>query len=417
MISKEVSKEILDGFLLQLVAIQFYDIECTIKAAIASCLQNYFVRFHPYEHLEYGCFSLSGIDERTKISLPSKHQTNAFPPLLEIWPIFPNSLLSTEIAASSPCDSSFEATKSEVGKYANEYESDYQYTTSLYYNLQQPVPGYMGKQLYRRGIHIVTFITEEDESIINESPLFRTALTILAKKNTAETLSNSIYLSFVFEYNGSKGERLKDSKIADLSVERYRLADLCHRLNIIGKAYLVLCVSSGVAVDAIRAGVPVVFISDVPEGYEEIQQCFLAFLEHGNYRELINHQARAFRNILARNSMQFYVMSGQKSLHDLINHRIVEYEKFWNLHDSKAFTEHTFIDHGKPSEHFIPRDQDLIIHTPQSLCVKTAGTARLKIGIESNRRKFQKFRESPVRFLEDSKSQLVRSLVNARWTK
>lgn len=57
------------------------------------------------------------------------------------------------------------------------------------------------------------------------------------------------------------------------------------------------------------------------------------------------------------------------------------------------------------------QNQDaLILHTQHTMCSTTTKSVKLKTGLESSRRKYQKFRESPARFMEDSQNSFLRYL-------
>ncbi len=397
---------------IQLAALQYADIEETILSATRNKTQvSYAVRVSADAHSEYGRLGLFEVGSHRQQPCASDYATLVRLPLFEAWPLFPNSLLSTEVAVSTPCASSIDIAQPVIGKYADENESDHQCTSHLYYNLHKPLPGYLGKQLYRSGTQVVAFMHKEGELELLKSSLAYKVLTQLTRSQSVNRASRNVVFTQALEYNGAKGGRLRTSVTNGFQTECYRLTHICHRLHVISKASLVLCNSSGMAVDAIRANVPVAFVSHVPQGFNGIQQCVESFLNHGSLQRLITDQTHAFSDMLFERSIHCHVMSGQKSLQALINHRMTEFDRRHARYEATPFIGRKFLDPEIWSNEFSTTQQDLILHTQQSLCVEPERAVKLKTGLESGRRKFQKFRESPVRFMEDSQNRLLRSLV------
>lgn len=401
---------------IQLASLQYTDLENTILAATQFMhARSYTIKLREHAHVEYGRFSLIETDVHNLNSRVSDYGTLVQLPLFEAWPVFPDSLLSTEVAVSSPTTSNgtVQPQGNEIATHTND-SLDQQYASALYYKLHQPLPGYLGKQLYRTGTHVVALMSNETELAASENSSTQNLLSVLTQNKKTNRSSKDVLLSLFLEYDGSKGGRLKNRLITDIQTESYRLAHLCHRLNIIGKADMVLCDSSGVAVDAVRASVPAVFIKKIPRGFERMHRCVLDFFRHGNRQKLIVAQKNALEEILLEKSEKCHVMSHQASLHTLIHRRISEVNRLHPRHNDLPLPVQRLLAPNmlRSEPETIP--QDLILHTQQSLCVEPDKLVKLKTSLESSRRKFQKFRESPSRFMEDSQNKMLRSLLPGR---
>lgn len=399
---------------IQLTSLQYMDLENTILAATQTLRpRSYAIKLREHKHVEYGRFSLIETDYQRQNSRASEFDKLVQLPLFEAWPVFPDSLLSTEIAVSSPCISNGSGQSSENNSSAID-DPDSQCTSALYYKLHQPLPGYLGKQLYRSGTHIVALMSKKTEIVPSDSSLAQNVLSVLTRNHKKNNIASELLLSLFLEYDGSKGGRLKNRLTANIQSECYRLAHVCHRLNIIGKADMVLCDSSGVAVDAVRASVPAIFITTIPKGFERMHRCVLDFLTHGNRQKLIASQINALNQILSEKSKLCQVMSHQKSLHALVHRRIGEVDRLHARYNSKPQPEQSLLAPDALSRESTTLQEDLILHTQQTLCVEPDKIVKLKTSLESSRRKFQKFRESPMRFMEDSQSKVLRSLLPGR---
>ncbi|MFK7993430.1 MAG: hypothetical protein AB8B87_04785 [Granulosicoccus sp.] len=396
---------------IQLASLQYMDLENSILAATHGVgKRDYAVNLRADEYVEYGRFSLIKEDYQDQRSLLPDYKKLVRLPLFEAWPVFPDSLLSTEVAVSSP--SGTMSSRNTLDNNISDVEVvDNQCASALYYNLHQPLPGYLGKQLYRAGTQVVALLSKDTKLKIPESSLTHQLLAVLKRKFANRQTSGDVLLSLFLENNGSKGVRLKNRLTANFQTECHRLAHVCHRLNVISKADIVLCDSSGVAVDAIRASVPAAFVSDVPRGFERLHQCIVDFIEHGNQQKLIGAQKKVLDNILVEQSRLCKVMSHRKSLHELIHRRIDEADRRHACFIGNPPSKQIFQGPDVRSDESGSMPEDLILHTQQTLCVEPDNVVKLKAGFESRRRKFQKFRESPVRFMEDSQSRLLRSLV------
>jgi len=390
------------------------DLENTILKAIQAVRQRaYAIRLRTHENIEYGRISLIETDYTRQNTCTSTFENLVQLPLFEAWPVFADSLLSTEVAVSNPCESIAQDSALEKRSHGID-ELDYQCSSALYYKLYQPIPGYLGKKLYRSGMHVVALLSRDTGFEITTSSIAHNLLTQLTGNINKISSSRDVVLSLFLESDGSKGGRLKNRQIANIQTECYQLANVCHRLNLIGKADLLFCDSSGVAVDAIRASVPTVFIKCIPSGFEKLQQCVIDYLVHGNRQQLISAQIKALDEILIEQSQRCHVMSHQKSLHSLIYRRIDEVDKLHARYEATPLSKQAILKNGIGRNGIATTQQDLILHTQQSLCVEPEKLVKLKNSFESSRRKFQKFRESPVRFMEDSHSRFLRSLATVK---
>lgn len=337
-------------------------------------------------------------------------------PLIEAWPIFPNSLLSTEIAVNLPDlqkTSLSENTRPDTVENPGK-ELDFPMDTSLHYRLQEPLPSYLGGLMYRAGSHAIVIL--DDEATLNhtDTRLIHELHVALNTDRYRGRPPGEVLIPHFLDSNNTPGGSLKGYRRGTVMIELYRLANLCHRLNVIGKADMVLCDSSGIAVDSLRSSVPVAFICGPPPGFEAMQDCVDRFLQHHDRRQLLNEQQMVLDDMLMQTCSRYHVMSNQHTLHSLIRSRLTTL----GTHDThKAL--------ASPAKNAIAVEQsssgqeaqgyeELILRTQQTLCSRANKAVRLKSGLESSRRKFQKFKESPTRFMEDSQSVILRSLVSGR---
>ncbi|MGQ7845714.1 hypothetical protein ACUNV4_14625 [Granulosicoccus sp. 3-233] len=344
--------------------------------------------------------------------------TRRQPLLLEAWPVFPNSLLSTEIAVNlpGPLQEPLPALLPAelVGQTGGAL--DFPVDTSLHYRLQEPLPSYLGGLMYRSGRHAIAILDDEANLQRTDTTMMRSLHLALNPMLYGKRTPHEVLIPHFLDSKNEPGGSLKSRRLDKVLVELYQLSHLCHRLNVIGKADLVLCDSAGIAVDALRASVPAAFISGTPSGFEEVQACISRFLEHGDSRRLLEEQQDALADLLDSATSDYHVMSNQCTLRTLIRTRLSEAGR---QSTREATGGSTCQDrHGQAGLQSSVNEpdgyEDLILRTQQSLCSRANRSVRLKSGLESSRRKFQKFKESPTRFMEDSQSAILRSLVAGR---
>lgn len=389
---------------MNLRALQFADINASLTALIDNDrFRSYSIRLQSDDD---SIVPQHVLLEKTECDCPHRteqsqaHKKNIF----KSRPVFTDSLLSTEILFTLPCSTRKFSSKSEEYT-SHEYPLsalDFPATNNLQYRLHDPLPEYLSAHLYRAGLHTVVIIdNEQARNVLNVS------LACKAHRKLHGTLQKTIssqqaVIPCFIDSNHTRGIHSKHKRLESLHLEPYRLTHTCHRLNVISKADLVLCDSSGTAVDAIRSGVPAVFLADIPVGFENIQYAVELFLRHGNSEQLLAEQQQALNAMLHSHCRHHYVMSNHSTLEALVQEHLTTVDSTTKKLDE---CEENLID---------PICDDLILCTQQTLRGNQSTTTRLKTGVERSRRKFQKFRESPSRFMRESQIRVLRSLVANR---
>ncbi len=339
------------------------------------------------------------------------------PSLLEAWPVFPNSLLSTEIAVNLPGVIRKGAPRRVSAETIGQDRGalDFPVDTSLHYRLQEPLPSYLGGLMYRAGRHAIAILDDESNLQQSDTAMMRSLHLKLNAEQYRNRTPRDVLIPHFLDSKSEPGGSLKSRRMDNVLVELYQLSNLCHRLNVIGKADLVLCDSAGIAVDALRSSVPAAFITDIPAGFEQIQHCVTAFLAHGDPCRLIREQQQALADILDSAATEYHVMSNQCTLHSLIQTHLADVAREGSGESRNAAVAHPEENESHRASVSSSEDyEELVLRTQQSLCSRANKAVRLKTGLESSRRKFQKFKESPTRFMEDSQSAILRSLVSGR---
>jgi len=352
----------------------------------------------------------------------SQHQINpegVRPQYMKAQPLFSNSLLSTEISVALPVSANNSEHKYTVNSNMHLSGSkrsdalDVPVDTELYYGLQEPLPQYLGAQLYRKGANVVFLLNDPSKLESADTNLIYSLYQLLCQSDLYKvSQANIVIPCFLEERSPDTGGR-RISLSNKVKVDYCKLTHVYHRISIIGKSDLLLCDSSGIAVDAIRSSVPIAFINKVPKGYEEFQHAVLQFLDHKNLHQLLLDQQTALEKKFYPSDSEIYVMSNQSTLRALIR----GFSRRITSSFSKQSHQHTSdtINHiGDALAQLRFQNQDKLILNTQHTMTKIPNSAKFKSRLTSGRRKYQKFRESPVRFMEDSQSSILRYLAANR---
>ena len=332
-------------------------------------------------------------------------------------PLFPGSLLSTEVCVylsdqegtMVPNSALMEHCQLDSGTLDSPVE------TNLYYRLHAPLPAYLASHPYQSesSVNCIALISNQDSLRQVDTILARSLINRMADDKRSGSGNRKAPIRLYMETNPSTDPSHAPAPTRYHQFKAEQLDHACHRLSVIGKAGLVMCDTAGIAVDAIRGCVPAVFITTVPDGYENIQASVLDFLQHGDRAQLISDQRNVLRQIQESFSEKCHVLSNQSTLRALLTVCITMPKGIRSPSLDKIFSSNIFAkatSHGADSaEH-----QSLILRTQQTFCSASSKSVRFKSGLASSRRKFQKFKESPSRFMEDSQIRILRSLVNPR---
>lgn len=338
------------------------------------------------------------------------------PLYLKAQPVFANSLLSTEIRVSLPHTSSEGINQCVMDPCVHEYTAqlsdtiDIPVDTDLYYHLQEPLPNNLGARMYRKGIQAVLIMDDQSRLEIADTSLIRSIHQKLDKPDLKKRFQPNIVMPcFIDDSRPQYGGR-RTHLSNGVKIDLLRLSHFCHRINIIGKSDLVLCDSSGIAVDAIRSSVPIAFIAGVPKGYEKLQDALLEFLQHRCRHRLLQEQEFALNAMLHQPRADTYVMSNQSTLRSLIRGVTRRFSNSCKKSNHELIADTMSHLRDAVSQLRFQNQDALILHTQHSMCSTTKKSVKLKTGLETSRRKYQKFRESPVRFMEDSQNSFLRYL-------
>ena len=356
-------------------------------------------------------------------NLVSEHTGQSSAPLIKAQPIYPSSLLSSEIwvdlsdASKVKVINDSRKNKDRAGQIniLGAQTLDIPSDSSLHYRLQSCLPNYLCDTLYRAGLHPVIIINDELNKHKLDTEFIHKIHTLLNKNSTYGTKQVECVVPCFLESDGKSVESLRTHSNEQLIIEVTRLQHYCHRINVIGKASLVLCDSVGILVDALKSSVPAAFVSNIPEGFQSLQNCVTDFTTHGDLNRLLHEQLYELDRLKSAKCHNGLILSNKSTLRDVLSSlidltkppltaEVIQRQLTSNVDESND--QYDF-------EYQIP-SQDLILHTQQSLCSKANKKIRIKAGLESSRRKFQKFTESPTRFLEDSQITLLRSLAQGK---
>lgn len=341
-------------------------------------------------------------------------------PLLEARPLFPNSLLSSEVGIRFPA---LRSSRRQDSPIETEYRGllDQAPHNPLNYRLQAPLPAYLGGHLYRAGRHAIVLLDNESGLDDLDSSLIRECHVTLNAQSYRHGTPAQVLIPHFLDGKTGTGGNLRSRRRGTVLMEIYRLAELCHRLNVIGKSDLVLCDSAGIAIDAIRSAVPAAFVRGVPPGHEAIQSCVMEFLQHGDAQRLLQEQRAALKQLLQENAGTMAVTYRRQTLASLLDRVFaatglpVSSTRSANTSQSSQTTKSR-----EQADTLLDRmdcNKALILQTQQALCSRSDAAIRLKSSLQSSRRKFRKFRESPSRFMEDSQNGLLRTLAGNRITR
>ena len=406
---------------MNLQALQYID----INSVIAECLVTEHTRRIPslvqrIEGFGQNRYVIIEGDWQTDPQQTTIHQKSERPLYLKAQPVFANSLLSTEIIVKVPYSAS-------VNKIQNAHEPcadpsglehpesiDIPVDTDLHYRLQEPLPNYLGAQMYRQGIHVVLLLDDHSRLEVADTTLIRIIQELLDEPDLNKRSNARIVMPCFLDESRPPygGRRVHLSN--NVKIDLLKLAHFCHRLNVIGKSDLILCDSSGIAVDAIRSSVPAAFIAGVPRGYEKVQDAVFRFLQHKCRYRLLQEQRIALESMLHQPLRDTYVMSNQSTLRSMIQGVTQRFSDSCSKPNNELMAD--TMNHFKDaiSQLRFQSQDDLILHTQHTMCSTTPRSVKLRTGLASSRRKYQKFRESPVRFMEDSQSTILRYLAANR---
>jgi len=177
---------------------------------------------------------------------------------------------------------------------------------------------------------------------------------------------------------------------------------------------MVFCDSMGIAVDAIRASVPVAFIGQIENDKIALQDCVTAFIVHGDKHRLVADQNDILNIRLKQSRDCCYVLTHQNSLNTLVQRVVTNAIKQDNFlpesttTDNKAELENVELKARKNAP------DSIILSSQLTFTQAVTNLNKVKVRIEATYRKLHKFRESPTRFLADSKHPVLRSLATRR---
>ncbi len=354
---------------------------------------------------------------RCKAEDPSANrQTSARPLYLKAQPVFSNSLLSTEVLVClTDADLAVRQQVNRVNTAKNGSNIiDIPMDSELHYRLQDPLPEYLGAQMYREGRRLVLILDDPSRLAMADRSLVLNLQQTLLEQHDERSPNGKVQISCFIDSNSLPFNNQTNPFAFDEDIKFHKISNPCHRLNVIGKSHLVLCDSPGIAVDAIRSSVPAVFLGGVPAGYDKVQESVENFLHHGVQHQLLAEQQSTVEGMLLDRPNTHYIMSNQSTLQSLIAN-----VKQAFFHESARLSEKSLIRSADVPKSVMAckasQGKDtLILNTQHTLCRKTTNTVRLKSSLASSRRKYQKFRESPVRFMEDSHSSILRYLAANR---
>lgn len=400
---------------MNLQALQYIDINSAIAHSIGHGSGTKSLDSSLVQRIEGSDSDRYVVVEGPRCALQNRTSDNQFgrrPCYLKAQPVFINSLLSTEISVSlsdGDCINRIEKIHPQALKPCSRV-IDIPLDSDLHYRLQEPIPDYLGVQMYRAQSQLIMILGYPSKPLtVDASFLHRIRQLLEINQNQTYSPERTEILCFI-DGNGSVCRSLKNLIKTNINIGFFKFTQISHRLNVIGKSALVLCDSSGIAVDSIRSSVPIVFVSEIPSGFEEIQKCVIRFLQHGCLIQLLKEQQVALEHVLQSQSQNTFYLSNQdtlQSLITLIKKSLIKTNKFDSAYQSTI-----------PSLFYAPEMDDsqfsntnkLILNTQHTLYNKTNGAVKLKSSLASSRRKYQKFRESPARFMEDSESIFLKYL-------
>lgn len=341
------------------------------------------------------------------------------PQYMKAQPLFSNSILSTEISVALPVSTNMSLQEHPENLHIHSpstYRSDaldVPVDTELYYGLQEPLPQYLGAQLYRRSAHLVLLLNNPSKLAAADTNLIYGLFKQICQPDLNNTSQANIVIPCFLEESSHQSGGRRISLSNKVKVDYCKLTHLYHRINIIGKSDLLLCDSSGIAVDAIRSSVPIAFINKVPKGFEDFQHAALRFLDHKCRHQLLLEQQAALEKKLRPSNSEIYVMSNQSTLRALIRGVSRRITGSCSKQNHELVSD-TITHMGDALAQLRFQNQDKLILNTQHTMSKTPNAVKLKSRLTSGRRKYQKFRESPVRFMEDSQSSILRYLAANR---
>jgi len=309
--------------------------------------------------------------------------------ILKARPVFPNALLSTEICVSLPSIRKNRASPIFLGTAL---------ANNLHHRLHDPLPRSLGHQLYLSTYNIVVILENELKRNPPDPELMGKLYNVLNNRRFQTRIDHPVKIPLYLENSQSKSSwgTLHSQSVKFSS---YKITHPYHRLNVIGRSSIVLCDTASIAVDSLRASVPIMFVSDIPSGFESLQEYFNSFLFHHDRSLLLNQQIAALNDILEEQCAGHYVLNNQLALKRLI-------WKSMGMSDNVALG----TDEALTMEFGLNSQNSLVLNTQQNFTIDNSNTTKLKSSLAKNRRKLQKFKESPKRFMEDSQHSLLRSI-------
>ncbi len=400
--------------------VQHIDISNAVTSIISSNELSAFASFQQDED------ELAGISYVTVKSTPRR------PPIQDLSgepsggilsfkarPLFPGSLLSTEVCVYLSDREGTMVPDSALAKLwqLDSGTLDAPVETNLFYRLHAPLPAYLASHPYQSesSLNCIALFSNRNSLRQIDTIIARSLNRRLADKrrNRSGKVKPSIRLYLETDPSTDSGAVHAPSPTGYHLFKMEHLEHACHRLSVIGKAGLVMCDTAGIAVDAIRGCVPAAFITPVPEGFEKVQACVLEFLQHGDRARLIADQQAVLREFQKALSDECHVLSNQSTLRALLTDCITMPHRLQTPSLEQILSSH-IIEKHTPCGTDSTENQSLILATQQTFCAAGSKSVRFKSGLASSRRKFQKFKESPSRFMKDSQIRVLRSLVNPR---
>lgn len=335
---------------------------------------------------------------RSTVDIKVRFPDNTGETRIRAQPVFPNSLLHSDIHLSLLASPTKDSSRAEPTHRTGVCEAmDCPMDSPLYYQLDNPLPDYLGLQLYQQPRQIIGLFENEAHLDTLRNSLVSKLHSVFNGDLSCQTDNSRLNLPVYVDSGVAHWRKAKPERIRSLPGICCKLTHPYHRLNVIAKSRLVVCDSVGIATDAIRASVPAVLSIDVPADYAQVQHCITRFIRHGNYQQLLSEQQVALNDILHTRRQNGYVLRYRQTLQALIS-----------AHHNQEDPSEVF-DKLPEFAAQLQRGDDLILSSQLALDGKPANSTRLKSGWESSRRKLQKFRESPSRFVNDSQNRWLRA--------
>jgi len=269
-----------------------------------------------------------------------------------------------------------------------------------------PLPEHLGQCFYRNGTKPRVIIHPENSDRLSASSkpagLHNLVEQIMNLDQTNENKPRNNQQAPVYicqPLNGKNSHSPIRSKLAQtlgrpVEILTIRKGLPVELLSLIARADVLISADKAVINDAIQLSIPVAIPGASPDGFEDIQIAFENYLLHLDSSRLVDEQTRALDNHRLYRLQADSVCNSQEQLLSLLEKILTQVLPHWQA--------------AAPALSEKGTESPLLVIAPVDQTLNPELAQRINLSIERNRRKLIKFRESPGRFLRDSKHPLTR---------